>query len=53
MFYRIHHQKIAKVLAKLNAQLLKDEQCYFAGGTAITLRCGEITARHNTIEMAC
>ena len=41
MFNRPHHQKVALVLAKLNSELLKNEQCYFAGGTAIALRFGE------------
>lgn len=41
MFKRPHHQKIAAVLAKLNTELLRNERCYFAGGTAIALRFGE------------
>lgn len=41
MFNRPHHQKIATVLGKLNAELLQNEHCYFAGGTAIALRFGE------------
>lgn len=41
MFSRSHHQKIARVLYRLNASLLRDLQCYFAGGTAVALRYGE------------
>lgn len=41
MFKRPHHQKIARVLYRLNAPLLKELQCYFGGGTAIALRYGE------------
>jgi hypothetical protein len=41
MFNRPHHQRIAKVLESLNADLLKQYNCLFAGGTAIALRYGE------------
>ena len=41
MFNRPHHQQIAKVLESLNADLLKQYNCLFAGGTAIALRYGE------------
>ena len=40
-FKRPHHQKIAQVLQALNGPLLKDHECYFAGGTAIALRYRE------------
>ena len=40
-FKRPHHQKISKVLQVLNGALLKEHECYFAGGTAIALRYGE------------
>jgi hypothetical protein len=41
MFNRPHHQRIAKVLESLDADLLKQHGCLFAGGTAIALRYGE------------
>jgi len=41
MFSRPHHQRIAKVLESLDADLLKQHNCLFAGGTAIALRYGE------------
>ena len=41
MFARPHHQRIAKVLESLDADLLKLHNCLFAGGTAISLRYGE------------
>jgi len=41
MFKRPHHQRIAYVLHALNGQLLRDNRCLFAGGTAIALRFGE------------
>lgn len=41
MFSRPHHQKIAHVLGLLNAPLLLDHDCYFAGGTAIALMFDE------------
>jgi hypothetical protein len=37
-FERPHHQRISKVLQALNGPLLKEHECYFAGGTAIALR---------------
>lgn len=41
MFERAHHRRIADVLSALNGPLLKEHQCLFGGGTAITLRFGE------------
>ena len=41
MFTHPHHQRIAKVLASLDADLLKQHNCLFAGGTAIALGYGE------------
>jgi hypothetical protein len=41
MFKRPHHQRIAYVLRALDGRLLKQAQCYFGGGTAIVLQCGE------------
>lgn len=40
-FKRPHHQRIADVLQALNGPLLREHNCLFAGGTAITLRYGE------------
>ncbi len=41
MFHRDHHLRIAAVLRALDSQLLASRQCYFGGGTAISLRFGE------------
>lgn len=41
MFKRPHHRRIARVLNALNAERLREHQCYFGGGTAIALRYGE------------
>ena len=41
MFERPHHQRIHEVLLSLDAVLLREHQCYFGGGTAITLQRGE------------
>lgn len=41
MFERAHHRHIAQVLASLDAELLRGQQCWFGGGTAISLRMGE------------
>ncbi|HEX7866327.1 MAG TPA: nucleotidyl transferase AbiEii/AbiGii toxin family protein [Variovorax sp.] len=41
MFERPHHQRVAHVLASLDANLLARSHCLFGGGTAIALRHGE------------
>lgn len=41
MFKRSHHNKIAHILHALDAEMLRRNQCYFGGGTAIALRYGE------------
>lgn len=41
MFERLHHQMIAQVLDALDGPLLRQNNCLFGGGTAITLRYGE------------
>lgn len=38
---RPHHQRIERLLHAFDAELLSDTQCYFGGGTAITLMLGE------------
>ncbi len=41
MFERPHHQRIARVLEALDADLLLKNRCLFGGGTAIALVHGE------------
>ena len=41
IFQRSHHQRIAKLLEALDSQMLSDNHCLFAGGTAIALKYGE------------
>jgi hypothetical protein len=41
VFERLHHQRIARVLEALDANLLAAQGCLFGGGTAIALRHGE------------
>ncbi|HRI62691.1 MAG TPA: nucleotidyl transferase AbiEii/AbiGii toxin family protein [Polyangium sp.] len=41
MAERPEHKQVLEVLAVLDADFLKDASCWFAGGTAISLRCGE------------
>ena len=41
MFERPHHQRIDRVLAALDGDLLRDANCLFGGGTAMALRFGE------------
>jgi hypothetical protein len=37
LFKREHHLRIATILQSLNADILKEHECYFGGGTAIVL----------------
>ncbi|MEZ4705051.1 MAG: nucleotidyl transferase AbiEii/AbiGii toxin family protein [Bdellovibrionota bacterium] len=37
MFKREHHLRIVTVLQSLNAEILRNQKCYFGGGTAIVL----------------
>lgn len=41
MFEREYHRRVARVLQSLDAELLRAQRCWFGGGTAIALRCGE------------
>ena len=41
MYKRQHHNAVAAVLGALNADILEEAECYFGGGTAITLLLGE------------
>jgi hypothetical protein len=41
MFERPHHRRIARVLAALDGDLLREANCLFGGGTAMALRFGE------------
>jgi hypothetical protein len=41
MFKRVHHQAIAQVLHALDADLLREHDCLFGGGTVIAMRYGE------------
>jgi len=41
MFERPHHRRIARVLSALDAELLREANCLFGGGTAMALRFGE------------
>lgn len=41
MFERPHHQRIHEVLLALDAGLLREQRCYFGGGTAIVMQRGE------------
>ncbi len=41
MFERPHHQRIARILERLDVERLRGHACWFGGGTAIALRYGE------------
>jgi hypothetical protein len=49
MFDRSIHQQILHILRLLNADLLKDCQAYFGGGTQLVLELGEY--RHEYAEI--
>ncbi|MDO4682463.1 MAG: nucleotidyl transferase AbiEii/AbiGii toxin family protein [Lautropia sp.] len=41
MFERLHHQRIARVLAAFDTAFLQEADCYFGGGTAIVMALSE------------
>ncbi|WP_437298513.1 nucleotidyl transferase AbiEii/AbiGii toxin family protein [Sorangium sp. So ce426] len=41
MAERDEHRRILDLLTSLDAALLRQSECWFAGGTAISLRCDE------------
>lgn len=41
MFELAHHRRIGRILRSLDARLLRDHNCWFGGGTAISLLEGE------------
>jgi hypothetical protein len=41
LFERPHHRLVADVLSRLDGDLLARHACWFGGGTAIALSCGE------------
>lgn len=41
MFKRAHHDRIARLLCRMNARLLDNAGCFFAGGTAIVMSLDE------------
>jgi hypothetical protein len=41
MYERPHHRRIAALLGALDATKLAEWECFFGGGTAITLALGE------------
>lgn len=36
-----HHQRIASILSRMNAEVLEEAECFFGGGTAIALQINE------------
>lgn len=40
-FARSHHRLVAMALGCLDAAMLREHRCLFAGGTALALRFGE------------
>lgn len=41
MFKREHHRRLAKILAALNGEFLEKAECYFGGGSALSMKMGE------------
>lgn len=52
MYRRPQHAKIALALSAMNASLLQESKCYFAGGTAISLQLDEYR-RSDDIDFLC
>lgn len=52
MFKLIRHQTIAELLKSFNSDLLEQTECYFAGGTAISLSLNEFRESVN-IDFLC
>jgi hypothetical protein len=46
LFDRPHHQRIAKLLESLDADLMARHECLFGGGTAMALKFGEYRESH-------
>ena len=52
MFRKDRHREIARLLAALDAGLLQDCECWFAGGTAISMLLGEYR-RSDDVDFLC
>lgn len=48
----LHHQRIASLLEKFDANLLEEAHCYFGGGTAIAMQLGEFRLS-NDVDFLC
>lgn len=52
MAKRPEHQKILEVISWLDADFLTNSACWFAGGTAVSLRCSEFRLSHD-VDFLC
>lgn len=52
MVERIEHRRVLSLLSSLDASFLRDAECWFAGGTAVSLRCGEYRISHD-VDFLC
>jgi hypothetical protein len=52
MVERPEHRRVLSLLSRLDADFLRGAECWFAGGTAVSLRCGEYRISHD-VDFLC
>lgn len=52
MVERDEHRHVLSLLSSLDAAFLRQAECWFAGGTAVSLRCGEYRLSHD-VDFLC
>ncbi len=52
MAERPENQRVVELLARLDGELLREAACWFAGGAAISLRCGEFRLSRD-VDLLC
>lgn len=52
MVERSEHRRVLSLLSSLDAAFLREAECWFAGGTAVSLRCGEYRVSHD-VDFLC
>lgn len=52
MVERSEHRRVLTLLSALDAGFFRETECWFAGGTAVSLRCGEYRISHD-VDFLC
>jgi hypothetical protein len=52
MVERPEHRRVLSLLAAMDAPFLREAECWFAGGTAVSLRCSEYRLSHD-VDFLC